>query len=151
MQKKLLLFVHGLGGSGTETWRSRPGVGFAELIAEDKLIADQFDVAFYQYPTSLFWLRFFGRTPKIQELAEGLRTQIDVLYSRYSSIVLVCHSLDGLIARLYLINEVKHQRPVKVGKLFFMPFRITAPALHRLPSMSLGGTTNWRSCVETQI
>jgi hypothetical protein len=31
--------------------------------------------------------------------------------------VLVCHSLGGLIARLYLINEVKHQRPVKVGKL----------------------------------
>jgi predicted alpha/beta hydrolase family esterase len=77
----------------------------------------QFDVAVYTYPTSLFSLPFISHPPKIQTLAEGLRTQIENRYARYMSIVLVCHSLGGLIARKYLIDEVKNKRPLKVQKL----------------------------------
>jgi predicted alpha/beta hydrolase family esterase len=110
MKEKLILFVHGLGGDGKSTWR-----GFPNLIQDDEYLNSQFDVEFYQYPTWLF--SFFGKTPKIQDLARGLRTQINHKYSEYKSIVLVCHSLGGLIARMYLIEEVKNQRPLKINKL----------------------------------
>lgn len=55
--------------------------------------------------------------PKIRDLAEGLKSQIDVLYDRYDGIVLVCHSLGGLVARKYLLEEVKAGRPLRVKKL----------------------------------
>jgi len=51
---------------------------------------------------------FFSRKmPKIQELAAALKTEINNRYADFESIVLVCHSLGGLIARKYLLDEVK--------------------------------------------
>jgi hypothetical protein len=117
MKEKLILFVHGLGGDGKSTWRERNRPGFPDLIRDDENLNSQFDVEFYQYPTSLFRLPFFSKVPKIQDLAKGLKTQIDNRYSEYKSIVLVCHSLGGLIARMYLIEEVKNQLSLKVNKL----------------------------------
>jgi pimeloyl-ACP methyl ester carboxylesterase len=117
MQKALLLFIHGLGGDGTSTWSKGDRPGFLDLVQADESLKRQFDVRVYSYPTSLFSIPFISRPPKIQTLADGLRSQIENRYSSYASIVLVCHSLGGLIARKYLIEEVKNKRPLKVQKL----------------------------------
>jgi hypothetical protein len=117
MKQKLILFVHGLGGTGEGTWHLPNRPGFFELIRQDETLSSQYDVEFYQYPTTLFPWPFFSTAPKIQHLAAGLKTQIDNKYAAYSSIVLVCHSLGGLIARQYLIEEVRNQRPLKISKL----------------------------------
>jgi len=75
------------------------------------------DVGFFEYPTSLFRLPFSTKAPRIGNLAEGLRSQIENRYSRYESITLVCHSLGGLVARKYLVEEARKRRPWKVDKL----------------------------------
>ena len=67
MNDKLILFVHGLGGYGKATWQTRTSDGFLELIRKDADLNSQYDVAYYEYPTSLFpWP--FGKVPKIQDL-----------------------------------------------------------------------------------
>ena len=117
MAKRLILFIHGLGGAGEATWRRRGRPGFPELIRNDPALRSACDIAFFEFPTSLFRLPFNTKTPRVRDLAEGLRSQIDVCYPNYDSIALVCHSLGGLIARKYLVEEVKRGADLRVAKL----------------------------------
>lgn len=113
---KLLLFVHGLGGDGHATWR---GVerGFLELIRGDQELRNQYDVAFFSYPTSGFAIPLVTATPSIGELAAGLRTEIDQRYHTYDSVVLVAHSMGGLVAKKYLVDEISSGRRLRVERL----------------------------------
>lgn len=117
MKGRLIVFVHGLGGAAASTWRRAGRAGFPELIARDKAVQQEADVAFFEYPTSLFRLPFSGQAPGIRDLAEGLRSELEVRYPEYKSIALVCHSLGGLVARKYLVEEVKRASRLRVDKL----------------------------------
>jgi hypothetical protein len=116
-KERLLLFIHGLGGVGQATWRDGAHPGFPELISADGALRDSADVAFFEYPTSLLRLPFTRIPPRIGDLAEGLRSQIEVRYPDYKSIAFICHSLGGLVARKYLIEEVKRGKDLRVDKL----------------------------------
>ena len=48
MASKLILFIHGLGGDGRNTWAA-----FPDLIREDAYLK-YYDTDFFNYPTSLF-------------------------------------------------------------------------------------------------
>ena len=108
--KELLLFVHGLGGEGKETWEIC--TGFSNRIS----VSEKYAIGYYAFPASLFRMPLFSsKVPKIQELAAGLRTEID--HCGFNRVSLVCHSLGGLIARRYLIEEVKAGRALRVPRL----------------------------------
>jgi len=113
MKERLILFVHGLGGDAEETWRARGRDGFAELIAKDAALSSEADVKFFSYPTSLLRLPFSSVAPSIRDLAEGLDSQLRLRYKEYKSIALVCHSLGGLVARKYLVEEAKRSPDLK--------------------------------------
>lgn len=113
---KLILFVHGLGGDAIETWRGDQR-GFLELIEADPELRCQYDVAFFDYPTSGFALPFFTAAPRIADLAAGLKTEIDLRFAGYDSVVLVGHSMGGLVARKYLLDELAAKRPLRVERL----------------------------------
>ncbi len=138
--KKLLLFIHGLGGD-EKTWGN-----FPDIIENDDGF-EGYDVEIYSYPTSLVRpkeivamatkaipssIPFAGvaakvlpaitpqtKLPKIQEIAQGLKTEIEHRYKKYDEIFLVTHSMGGLVAKKYLIDEIKlYQREtLKVKKL----------------------------------
>ena len=112
MSRRLLLFVHGLGGHAETTWGK-----FPQLVREDRDLAPKVDVGTYAFPTMLFRLPFGRKALKIQTLASGLRTQIENQFSQYDWVMLVCHSLGGLIARRYLLDEVKSQRSLRCTQL----------------------------------
>jgi phosphoserine phosphatase/pimeloyl-ACP methyl ester carboxylesterase len=111
MAGTLILFIHGLGGKAEATWGR-----FAELIAADPELKD-FATAFYSFPTSLFRLPFSKKYAKIQTLADAVRTELDVRNANYKNVILVCHSLGGLIGRRYLIDEVKRKVSLRVSGL----------------------------------
>jgi pimeloyl-ACP methyl ester carboxylesterase len=108
--KALILFIHGLGGKRTVTWGRLP-----EYLAADVTIARRYQMDFYSYPTQLLRLPLFPRTPKIQVLADGLRTQIK--YAGFDRINIVCHSLGGLVAKHYLLEEAEAKRELRVDRL----------------------------------
>lgn len=102
MAIQLVLFVHGLGGHRLDTWGR-----FPELIRADPALST-WTVDFYSFPSSLFRLRFLTSAPPPQLLADGLRTELELRYPEAERIVLVCHSLGGLVARRYLMDEYKN-------------------------------------------
>jgi pimeloyl-ACP methyl ester carboxylesterase len=112
--KKVILFVHGLGGC-KETWGN-----FESLIKSDVRI-DSYDVEYYEYPSAPFrpFVYFQNKYASIQALGNGLKTFIDHKLENYEEIVLVGHSLGGLVIRQYLYQEYKNNPDQRIKKIIF--------------------------------
>jgi pimeloyl-ACP methyl ester carboxylesterase len=102
MASQLVLFVHGLGGHQVDTWGSFPG-----LIRADPELSSAWVVDFFSFPSSRIRVRFLASAPRVQLLADGLRTELETKHPEAERIVLVCHSLGGLVARRYLLDEYR--------------------------------------------
>ena len=100
----LMLFVHGLSGSGDGTWSK-----MIELFLRDELYS-KYEIDTYEYPTSKMRLPFGKRMPGIPELAEGLASYIDTRHSDKNKVVLIGHSLGGLVLRHYIVDEFKKSK-----------------------------------------
>src|SRR6266404_8139489 len=133
MSQGLILFVHGLGGEAQATWGN-----FAQLIRSDPELQN-YDLHFFSFPTSLFSLPWSKKYPKIQTLAEALRTDIENRFAKHNSIILVCHSLGGLIGRKYLLEEIKNRRPLRVQGILLYAVPNNGAAL-----ASIGNSVSWR-------
>lgn len=105
-----VVFVHGLGSTSEATWAGSPS--FPELV-EDAAGATSY---FYSYPTTKFRLRPFKKYPGIQDLAAGLRSflELEVVEER---ILLVCHSMGGLIAKKMLMDAHRRNESPGVDQL----------------------------------
>jgi pimeloyl-ACP methyl ester carboxylesterase len=114
--QRLVIFVHGLGGSryGTNsTWGN-----FPKFLYEDILNAD---IGLYSYRTALGRLKFWKST-KIEAQAEILATRIREL-QKYKSIVLIGHSMGGILAKGAIAHLAKtNQKKVlkRLNGLFLM-------------------------------
>lgn len=111
--KKAVLFVHGLAGR-MDSWGT-----FKSLIEDD----DELDYApfFYVYPSALIrtFPLFQSKYGDIRALSNGLKTYIDYTLDKYDEIVLVAHSLGGLIVRQYLLDQKIASRKTKTKKVIF--------------------------------
>ena len=105
--KKLVLLVHGLGGSAEGTWRA-----FPKLIESDAELSARYDVRSFQYCTSIG-----GPTPSLQTCADALKTAIETRYKDYSSIAIIAHSQGGLIARWHIADQINSGRPLRIDRL----------------------------------
>ncbi|MCF4123878.1 esterase/lipase family protein [Methylobacterium sp. SyP6R] len=112
--KPLILFVHGLGGSA-ETWGS-----FYEYVTSDKDLASKVEIDFYNYPTKLTrWVPFFWKSMTLQDIAKGLDTYIRLKHAECTKIILVCHSLGGLIGKRYIVEGLKTKQNRHVREIIF--------------------------------
>src|SRR5688500_13082455 len=120
MKPLLILFVHGLGATSENTWGQ-----FRRLIEEDDMLGPLAEAKFFGFKTAkIRWSwRPSRRKQKVSDLAKALRTEIDVRYRDYPSIILVGHSMGGLVIRQYLVSEVRHASPLRASKavLFAVP------------------------------
>jgi pimeloyl-ACP methyl ester carboxylesterase len=114
LAKPLIIFVHGLGGDKS-TWGD-----FGHLIESDPDLQDRVDVRYYSYPSSAIRFWPFKRSMKIQEISLGLKTEITVRYHEYDNILLICHSLGGLVGKYFLCDQIKKNEKLNVkGIVFF--------------------------------
>ncbi|PSU28079.1 esterase/lipase family protein [Photobacterium lutimaris] len=105
---KRLLFVHGFYG-GKDTWGK-----FPELMQE----VVECEVSEYGYDSC--YLPFFGNTTSVHNLAEGLLTEIKAnkLFEA-DELILVGHSLGGLVIRQLLLNLELKQLSHNISKVAF--------------------------------
>jgi Palmitoyl protein thioesterase len=131
--KKLVLFIHGLGGSAKGTWKSFPA-----LIGSDPALADQYDVAAFEYSTG-----GLGSKPSLAKIAAILKTELDNRYPTYPDIALIAHSQGGLVARYYIAERLNSEQPLRVSRLltFATPHQGSGFAtwLRRVPFASQQG------------
>lgn len=103
-----VVFIHGLQGDEKKSWGQFPA-----LLKNDNVFGDEIDIKFFSYNTSIIRIPFISKKSiSIQDIAETLDTWLEVECGQYKSVLLVCHSLGGLVARKYLIDRVKKNKSI---------------------------------------
>ena len=97
-----VVFVHGIGTNSSQTW------GQLFNICESDEQLNSFTLDCYGFPSRI--TDFLGFMPSLQDLAHGLATELRLKHKHRNSIALICHSLGGLVARQYIVNEVRAGR-----------------------------------------
>ena len=105
-----VVFVHGFMG-GKSTWGE-----FPRLLNEELGL----DCETSEYGFSTSYIPFFGESTSVQKLAEGLYTEIKTrLDLANEEIILVGHSLGGLVIRQMLLNLELKKVAHKIRKVAF--------------------------------
>ncbi len=134
-KRRLILFIHGLTGS-EDTWENSNGTTFPSLLCQDETINDNFDIAYFNY-----YSKFFNVTEKagivrkylnkalsrpvsttkknvsIQDLSKYFHTEIEVKCKKYQEVIVIAHSMGGLITKGCISIDIEKNRPSKI-KLF---------------------------------
>lgn len=128
----LVLFVHGFTG-GKETWRNKEDGFFYDHLLEHESFRDGYDVAVFEYYSRLMDLfpvvgsvkqkifsLFKSIQPKsqknisIREIANLLATRIRFDLEEYKNIVVIAHSMGGLVIKSYVVDELESGRNCKI-------------------------------------
>src|SRR5262249_39863915 len=91
----IAIFVHGFTGEYVATWGKLP-----ELLQKDTDL-DSYDFLFWGYPS-----KFFGANENIGTTGQHLKTEIDYLPKTYKRIILIGHSMGGLVIRSYIVQAL---------------------------------------------
>ncbi|WP_397444127.1 ABC-three component system protein [Pseudomonas chlororaphis] len=131
-----VVFIHGFTG-GSKTWENDSGEKFKDMLMGEASINEAFDFFEFEYYTSLTDIfdsapvqellsilripKIFGKKKKIRtnkpikNLSEHLSSFLRLKLSGYSEVILVAHSMGGLIAKDFILNYEKGDKPKPVG------------------------------------
>ena len=111
----VIVFIHGLGGNARQTWTNPSGAFWPDLVYGDPTFA-QSDVLVVDYETTI---RGEQTTAAVALSVDGFLRRQSVW--TYQNIVLVAHSLGGIIARQIIVNNPAHAGKVKLMYLLAAP------------------------------
>lgn len=128
-KKNLVIFIHGLTGDGT-TWMNEKGQTFADLLIQNSQIKKKYDFAHFNYFSEFYSLRkvksirnFFFSNNKaaeinlnVEQITNLFVTEIQLKANDYESIILVAHSLGGLISKSIILKILEEELPIKIVK-----------------------------------
>ncbi|EMX0192073.1 alpha/beta hydrolase [Bacillus cereus] len=132
-RNNLVVFIHGFTGA-EETWVNEEGKSFAEMLLSFEEIQLNYDFAEVIYyskimdfqkakSASKFIKNLFKRSTKavkknleINELAKFVRSLIHYNCESYENIIVIAHSMGGLVAKALVIDEIKNASTKKVKK-----------------------------------
>lgn len=109
--KSAIVFVHGM-FSSPNIWHSLTG-----LLKTDDVIADRFDLHFFEYPSPLAGHISWRKVPDLGSLASSLATYLQFITLRHRRVILVTHSIGGLVVQRYLADMIKAGRGMELRKI----------------------------------
>jgi hypothetical protein len=135
--KTAVVFIHGFTG-GEVTWKNSAGMKFSELLKQDSEVKDEFEFFEFTYFTKLtdfftsakvqkvlnaipILKRIPGVTGNVKvnrpiaQLSEQLATFLDLELGAFDEVILIGHSMGGLIAKDHVINYEPGHGPRPVG------------------------------------
>lgn len=131
-KENLILFVHGFCG-GEATWCNGEARSFPELFSDDLEISENYDIAHFSYFTKLlnlfakagkvstFVKRMFGTSHgklanniSIEEIGNLLRTEIRFKLQEYDNVIVVAHSMGGLVTKSAITKDIQEKTPTKI-------------------------------------
>lgn len=138
-KRKLLVFVHGISGNALCTWEV-PGKehGMFPLLKKQEDVKKAFDIYSFGYPAGFFDTGAFTIVGAAKRLNEKLRD----VGKEYSEIIIVAHSMGGLVALEALTTESVIAEKVTRLFTYSTPYdgaEIAELAQKFLPNPSLGG------------
>jgi tetratricopeptide (TPR) repeat protein len=132
-KSKLIIFIHGLVGS-KKTWILSDGTKtVATYLIQNPAINAEYDFGYFEYVSNvttpstgrnLFkfaWNQVFGIHKavtfnlSIEDSAKSLATQIYVNAKNYEQIVLIGHSMGGLVSKAYICEKLKQNQDHKIS------------------------------------
>lgn len=102
IKKRAMVLLHGWNGTGQDTWKEFPKL-LEQDFPDDRILL-------YNYPTSLWGTVARKKYPTPAQIAEVFRTFLENELSDCDSVILLAHSLGGVIARKFLVDEIKEGR-----------------------------------------
>lgn len=130
--KDIILFVHGFTG-GKETWKHPTAGYFYDQLIDTQYVRDNFDVAQFEYYTKLLDLfpaidsvrqkitsLFKSVLPKseknisIEEISSLLRSRIRFDLSEYQNIIVIAHSMGGLVTKSCILRDLAEGKVNKI-------------------------------------
>jgi pimeloyl-ACP methyl ester carboxylesterase len=126
-KKNLIIFIHGFIGS-EETWIKKDGSRpLIDYIIKDEAIFNNFNIALFEYHTRLLdlfpqsnaILNFLLKNKNpinlpINELSKLLESRIQYTCADYENIILIGHSMGGLVAKRFILDDLKKNTDSKV-------------------------------------
>lgn len=124
-KKNVILFVHGFTG-GKETWAHEKHGYFYQQLLQHDVIQNNYDVAIFEYFSALTDMlpavtAGFGKIMSlfssvshkakkniaISQIAELLYSQIRFSLASYGNIVIIAHSMGGLVAKACVLKDIE--------------------------------------------
>ena len=150
--KNIIVFIHGFIG-GEDTWVKKNGERpFIEPILEDNIISKNFDIGVFEYHTKL--VEFFSKTKSliksiwnkkktvknssIEDISKILSTSLEYKCAEYDNIILISHSMGGLIAKRYVLDDIIENTVSRVKLYISLATPHSGSNLATLGSMILG-------------
>lgn len=103
---RAIVFVHGFTGDAENTWKANGVESFPHLLARDADFQG-YDVFLFQYATGFFF------PPEIRNIVNQFEFALDKHLPDYS-IVLVAHSMGGLVCMRYVLHRLERAAPLRV-------------------------------------
>lgn len=125
--RNLIVLIHGFNGS-EETWVKKDGsMPFISQLLEDDDVKDNFTISTFDYHSNLLtlfpktkalWNMGLGKKSPynlpIEEIARLLGSVLAYRYDQYENIVLIGHSMGGLVAKRFLLDDISKNTSTRV-------------------------------------
>ena len=125
--KNLIVFIHGFMGS-EDTWINKDGKKpLIDFLLQDEEIAANYNIGLFEYHSKLVDLipksrgimnMFKGKkTPfnlSIEKLSDLLEMSLQYSCSEFENIILIGHSMGGLIAKRFVLNDIRKNSHTRV-------------------------------------
>jgi len=138
LNRRCILFIHGLGDNKEETWGDLDNILHINKSSIESNEFNNIDFKYFTYQSDKL-TNFNGLTRKtieyflnsddskkklssqIDKISQTLRTELSTeAFSHYENISIVAHSMGGLISAKYILNELDQARTPCIDRILYI-------------------------------